>query len=261
MRRRRIGAVVHQLVAGRQRPLAVHRLAHRIDDPSEPAAARPHAAGRAADDGAAAAPQPLDRSERHHQRGMSGKAHDLTRHEAPGRHLDVDEPAHMHARQRPGDLDHQAAHAGHAPIGDHLVQIAEIGADAVESRASVVGHLRGRNDSFTPPVNNARTELACRLRCRPAGGERRVARIGCRTSLKWHMSSQTVRFRSAGNILGRFVKIGTNQACGSESGFVNHCPVAFRVENERMSDRISAGLCRVPPADAGVADQGTSLET
>ena len=77
MRRRRRVAVGHRRRPLRQRPLAVDRLAHRVDDAAEPGRRRPHLAGGIGDHGAAAAPDAFEPGERHHHRIVAGEADHL----------------------------------------------------------------------------------------------------------------------------------------------------------------------------------------
>src|SRR6202043_3219513 len=59
MRRRRRIAIGYRRGPRRQRPLAVDRLAHRVEDAAEPQWRRPHLTGGIGDDGPAAAPDAL----------------------------------------------------------------------------------------------------------------------------------------------------------------------------------------------------------
>src|SRR5262249_60820481 len=62
---------------GRQRTLAVDRLAHRVDDPAEPARLRADRGRRGADDRPTTAPYTLERRKRHQQRIGTREAHNL----------------------------------------------------------------------------------------------------------------------------------------------------------------------------------------
>ncbi len=110
----------------RQRPLAVDRLAHGVDDAAEPAFGGPDRAGRGGDDGAAAAPHAFQRRKRHRQRMGAGKADHLAGNAAAGAALDVEPRADRHGLDRPGHLDHQPAHADDAAVDFDAVDIGNL---------------------------------------------------------------------------------------------------------------------------------------
>ena len=109
-----------------QRPLAVDRLAHRVDDAAEPQRRRPHQSRGIGDDGTAAAPDPVEAGERHHHGVVAGEADHLGRDEAVAAGLDHDTGADRHRVNRPGDLDHQAADADHAAINVDAVDVGDL---------------------------------------------------------------------------------------------------------------------------------------
>ena len=124
-RRRRI-AVGHRRGALRQRPLAVDRLAHRIDDSTQPQWRRPHLTRRVGDDGTAAAPDTLEAGERHHHGIVPGEADDLRWDESIAAGLDYDAGTHRHRVNGACDLDHQAAHADDAAIYIDAIDVGDL---------------------------------------------------------------------------------------------------------------------------------------
>src|SRR5215204_6536203 len=88
----------------------------RVDDAAEPAARRPHADDLVAHMRRAAAAHARKGAERHRQRALAGEADDLARDHAAAAGLDLDPPADMHRRDRPGDLDEEPAHGGDAAV-------------------------------------------------------------------------------------------------------------------------------------------------
>ena len=116
MGRRRIGPEGADRGPLRQRPLAVDRTPERVDDAAEPAARRPHADDLVAHMRRAAAAHARKGAERHRQRTLPGEPDDLARDHAAAAGLDLDPPADMHRRDRPGDLDEEPAHGGDAAV-------------------------------------------------------------------------------------------------------------------------------------------------
>ena len=108
-----------------QRPLAVDRLAERIDHPAEPAGRRPHRAGNRRDQRPAAAPHAFERRKRHQQRVIAGEADHLAGN-ILGLCLDHHPGADRHGVQRAGNLDHQAANADHAAIDFDAVELVDL---------------------------------------------------------------------------------------------------------------------------------------
>src|SRR5713226_8668488 len=96
------------------------------DGPAEPAGAGAHGAGDRRDDGAAAAPHPFERRERHEERVGPGEADHLAGDGRPLPGLDPDPRADRHGVDRPGDLDHEAAHADDAAIDLDPVQLGNL---------------------------------------------------------------------------------------------------------------------------------------
>ncbi len=126
MRRRRGGAERIGRWPARQRPLAVDRLAHGVDDPPEPARGRAYRAGERTHDRAAAAPHAFERRERHQQRVRPGEAHNLAGNRPAGRRLDQHARADRHGVDRASDLDHEAAHADHPAIDFDAVELRDL---------------------------------------------------------------------------------------------------------------------------------------
>ena len=126
MRRRRRVAIADRRRPLRQRPLAVDRLAHRVDDAAEPGRRRPHLAGGIGDHGAAAAPDAVEAGERHHHGVVAGKpitSQGMKR--LPPVSITMRAPTDI-AWIGPGDLDHQAAHADHPAINIDAVDVADL---------------------------------------------------------------------------------------------------------------------------------------
>src|SRR5207248_10363866 len=126
MRRRRRVAERHRRAALRQRPLAVDRLAHRVEDPAEPGRRRPHLARGVGNDSTTAAPHSFEACERHYYRIISGEADHLRRNRTAAAGLDHDASADRHRMDRSCDLHHQAAHADHPAIYIDAVDIADL---------------------------------------------------------------------------------------------------------------------------------------
>ena len=110
----------------RQRPLAIDRLAHGVDDAPEPGRGRPHRGGKRRDDGAAAAPHALERAERHQERVGARKSNHLAGDVAAGAGLDHDAGADRHGVDGPGGLDHQAAHRDDAAVDLDAVELVDL---------------------------------------------------------------------------------------------------------------------------------------
>ena len=116
----------HGRGALRQRPLAVDRLAHGVENPSQPQRRRPHLVAGIADHGAAAAPHPFETGKRHHHGIVAGEADDLAGDEAVAAGIDHDPRPHAHGVDGTGDLHHQAANADDTAIDVDAVDIADL---------------------------------------------------------------------------------------------------------------------------------------
>src|SRR5262245_38466098 len=87
----------------------------------------------------------------------------------------------------------------------------------------------GFNPVFTRVVNHCVTVLGVRGMLTAPERERRVGRVGCIRLLKWNMSDSVAKKPLLGNILRRFGRFWPGDACRTESGFVNHAPLTFRI--------------------------------
>src|SRR5215510_16269794 len=124
--RRQQVPVRHGRSALYQRPLAVDRLAHRVDDAAEPGGRWPHLPRRIGNDRTAAAPHAFKPCERHHHRIVAGEADHLGRDKPVPTGLDHDACAHRHGVDRPCNLHHQAAHAHDTAIDVDAVEVADL---------------------------------------------------------------------------------------------------------------------------------------
>jgi hypothetical protein len=112
-----------------QRALAIDRLAHGVHHPPEPGLGRPHRCPHRRHHGAATAPDPFERSERHQQSMTAGKTDHLARDRyepALGLRLDDDTRADRHGMQRTRHLHHQATHADHPAVNLVFVQFLDL---------------------------------------------------------------------------------------------------------------------------------------
>ncbi len=126
MRRRRRIAEWHRRRALRQWPLAVDRLAQRVDDAAEPGRRRTHLIGGIGDDGLAAAAHPVQAGERHHDSVVAGEADHLAGNGTVRAGLDHEPRTDRHRVNGSGHFDHQAANADHAAIDVDAVDVADL---------------------------------------------------------------------------------------------------------------------------------------
>ena len=124
-RRRRIAERVRRRTR-RQLTQPVDRLAHGVDHAAKPALGRADGAGGGGDHRPAAAPHAVERGKRHGQRMATGKTHHLARDRRPDAGLDRQPRADRHGVDRPRHLHHQPAHADHAAIDLHAVEVGDL---------------------------------------------------------------------------------------------------------------------------------------
>ena len=93
--------------------------------PSQPSDGRT-AGHHARDHRAAAAPHALQRRKRHQQRMGAGKSHHLARNGAAAAGLDRHPGADRHGVDRPGHLNHEAAHADHPAVDLDSVEFRDL---------------------------------------------------------------------------------------------------------------------------------------
>ena len=126
MRGGRRGAEGVRRRSRRQRPEAVDRLTERIHDPAEPAFRRPDRGRGGRHDGAAAAPDPVERRERQGPCVPAGEADGFAGKAAAGPRLDGQTGADRHGVDRSGHLNHAAAHADDASVDLDAIDIADL---------------------------------------------------------------------------------------------------------------------------------------
>jgi hypothetical protein len=104
------------LVALRQRPFSVDRLAEGVDHAAEPGLARMDDGIEPADIGAAAHAHAFEHLEGHAERALILKAGDLARHEASAPPPHRDPRANAERARGARYFDQQALHPRHTPI-------------------------------------------------------------------------------------------------------------------------------------------------
>src|SRR6266702_3404480 len=136
-RRRRI-AERHWRGALRQRPLAVDRLAQRVDDAAEPGRRRTHLIGRIGDNRLAAAAHTVEAGERHHDGIVPGEADHLAGDRTVRAGLDHEPCADRHRVYRAGHFDHQAANADHTAINIDAVDVADLFGKSLHNKRAFI---------------------------------------------------------------------------------------------------------------------------
>ncbi len=248
MRRRRRVAVRHRRRPLRQRPLAVDRLAHRVDDAAEPG--RRGRTWLAALAITARQPRrtPSSAGERHHHGVVAGEADHLARDETVAAGFDHDAGADRHRMNGAGDLDHQAAHADHAAINIDAVDIADLLGERLHCENLKFPRFWGRPLTSCLPASLIIASLSLVTEsARPSEGRSsRESWLGPALNVELERTGYKKLLRR--NILGRFEKNCTERACGAESDFVNHMSSGSESVVQR---RFECRKCGRPDARSG----------
>ena len=117
-----------------QRPLAVDRLAQRVDDAAEPAGVREDDGAGAAHLGLAAEPDPVERAERHGERPAAPETDHFRGKAPPIPRQNVAPSAHGKALRHAREFDQHPHHGGDPPVaavirkrGDFLAKASQGG--------------------------------------------------------------------------------------------------------------------------------------